>query len=625
MFWHVETDYIALMLFVIMLMKNERQKQDASLEHKAFSIILMVSIVSVIVDIVSSTIMNEPTTWWSYQISMTIYVMTMPMLAVAWECYSIVLVTRDDRKKALRKIKLSLIPYACFCLLALTNPATGLFFGLTDELVYRRGPLFLTLGIGLSYVYSLVAILFILANRHQFYYKTDIVLLMSFFVGSVLGIVLQLANPGWLIINAFYAVIYVFCDMTIEEGRRRVLYDQIEQQNADLLAAKERAEAANRAKSDFLSRMSHDIRTPMNGIIGMSHIARLQENPAKTVDCLNKIEMSSRFLLGLINDILDLSKVDSDKMELHLEPYPIEELQEYLAAIIQPLCQERNHTFVMDIQVSDDHVPVVDVLRLNQIVFNLLSNSVKYTAEGGSIGFHVADMPTAEGRLAVHMEIRDNGRGMTPEFLRVLFDPFAQENRRDTAENRGTGLGLTIVKKMVELMQGTISVYSEVGLGTTFKLDFVFDCISRSSYRCQSRQQCTCDDEQAFAKRHVLLCEDHPLNQEIAKAMLEYKGMWVTIAENGEKGLDLFCESPVGYYDLILMDLRMPVMDGYEATEKIRALPRNDAKAVPIVAMTADAYTETVRKCLATGMNGHIAKPIDPEEMYQKIRDIMCP
>ena len=413
--------------------------------------------------------------------------------------------------------------------------------------------------------------------------------------------------------RVFYAS-YRVVDKEIE------LQNRIENQLEEEKELRRQATAANEAKSEFLSRMSHDIRTPLNGIIGMTYLANEQQNPPRTTDCLAKIDTSSKFLLGLINDILDMTKAESGKIELHPEPYLMSDFNSYIDSVFKPLCEVKNQSFRVETHPVETAIPIVDILRYNQIIFNLLSNAVKYTPERGEIALVVHDELIAGHRERITAVVSDNGVGMSESFQRVLFKPFTQEGRSDTAESRGSGLGLAIVKKMVDLMNGTISVRSRPGEGTTFTVVTDFDYIEA----CQSNWAGTAGvrsaDFNVLAGKHVLLCEDHPLNQEIARALLEEKNMLVTVAENGEKGVELFSRSAVAFYDVILMDIRMPLMDGMEATRHIRALERPDAHRVPIIAMTADAFAEDVQKCFETGMNGHIAKPIEPERLYAALQ-----
>ena len=397
---------------------------------------------------------------------------------------------------------------------------------------------------------------------------------------------------------------------------------QLNERNSLLSAAISRAETANKAKSDFLSRMSHDIRTPMNGIIGMTYLAEKEQNPPRTTDCLRKIATSSQFLLGLVNDILDMSKAASNRIELNPQPYEAQVFREYLDAVILPLCREKQQTFTVDARFDEQFVPVLDILRTNQIFFNILSNAVKYTPEGGAVTLRIREKLLEGQRIALHIEVSDNGIGMSEAFLKVLFDPFMQEHRNELSENRGTGLGLAIVRKMIDLMGGTIAVTSAIGRGTTFTIDLECPCIPAGQAERKARS--ALPDKACLAGRHVLVCEDHPINQEIVRAQLNELKLVVTLAGNGQQGVELFRESPPNFYSAILMDIRMPVMDGYEATRQIRALPRNDAKTIVIYALTADAFEEDIRKAFDAGMDGHIAKPLDPGKMRDMLIRGLC-
>ena len=407
-------------------------------------------------------------------------------------------------------------------------------------------------------------------------------------------------------------VIYAIQD--IQEEKRRDL-----EARQRLKAAADAAQRANEAKSDFLSRMSHDIRTPLNGIMGMTHIAELQDNPPRTQDCLAKIGVSSQFLLGLVNDVLDMSKVESGAIELHLEPYPFEDFTAYLDAVIRPLCAAKKQHFELVVDPRRQGVvPLLDRLRTSQVVFNILSNAVKYTPEGGTITYHVEEQLLAGRRIAFTHTVTDTGIGMSEGFMQHLFEPFVQEGRDDVSEQRGSGLGLAIVKRLIDAMGGTIEVASTQGVGTTFTVRLEFDYIDASSVPSEHSERHESETAgTALAGRHVLVCEDHPLNREIALALLSERGVKADVAGDGMAGVTRFVASPVDYYDCVLMDIRMPTMDGYAATEAIRALDRADAATVPIVAMTADAYSDDVDRCLRVGMDGHIAKPVEPAKLYE--------
>jgi signal transduction histidine kinase/PAS domain-containing protein len=393
-------------------------------------------------------------------------------------------------------------------------------------------------------------------------------------------------------------------------------------QAEDLRKAVTAAEQANEAKSEFLSRMSHDMRTPLNGIIGMSYLTENMDLPKEAKENLKKIDTSSKFLLSLINDLLDMAKAESGKITLHPEPYSINDFLTYIGAVIKPLCDEKSQKLVIDAAPVPGVVPLMDELRTNQIYFNLFSNAVKYTPENGTITYKLRGHMTPDNRLFMEITISDTGIGMSEEFQKHLFEPFAQEHRTDYSEMRGTGLGLAIVKRLVDLMKGSIRVESVLGKGSSFILDFTFDIVKQTSKPTALEAVASPSDYSSISGKHVLVCEDHPLNQEIVKKLLEKKNAIVEIAENGEIGVQDFLRSRLHYYDVILMDIHMPIMNGYEATRKIRALKRADAKDTPIIALTADAYDSDVKACLDAGMNSHLAKPLDPLKLYETLSQL---
>ena len=392
---------------------------------------------------------------------------------------------------------------------------------------------------------------------------------------------------------------------------------KIKENNIRLTAEKQ----ANSAKTDFLSRMSHDIRTPLNGIIGMTYLAQKENNPLATADALDKIDKSSNFLLSLINDILDMTKVENNKVELHPEAIIFADFQNAIESVIIPMCKEKNITFKTDFYPAQGYTAVFDNLRIKQVYYNLLSNAVKYNKPGGSVYLTIKDTLSPDKKfITCDGKITDTGIGMSKEFLKVLFEPFTQETQHNNLQQDGTGLGLSIVKKMVELMDGTISVESELGKGTTFCLRFVIPCIPTNVVRQQEAVKHNKELEIGILKdKQVLLCEDHPINQEIAARILERVGMIVTKANNGKEAVEVFNKVAPDFFRVIIMDIRMPIMNGLEATKAIRALDREDAKNIPIIAMSANAFEEDVKTSLAAGMNAHLSKPINPNLLYQTI------
>lgn len=376
------------------------------------------------------------------------------------------------------------------------------------------------------------------------------------------------------------------------------------------------AKSATSAKSEFLSRMSHDIRTPMNAIIGITSLAMDEvNNPEAIKEYLNKVNSSSRYLLGLVNDCLDMEKIESRNMVLNPVAYTYEEFYNSISTLIRPLCEEKNITFDFKIP-NAPYTIFVDKVRFEQIFINLLSNAVKFTPEGGHIEF-VDDNAQREGNiLHNHYMIRDNGIGMSKEFQKKLFQPFTQESNAVLPQSQGTGLGLSIVKNIVEMMNGHIEIQSEQGVGTRIDVYLDFPLLLEEEKKRQKENQDKMGD---LKGKQILLMEDHPLNIEIATKLLEKKGCIVTCAVNGKMGVDIFKASDEGYFDVILTDVRMPEMDGLEATRIIRGLNRKDASKIPMIAMTANAYEEDAQKSMEAGMNEHLAKPIEPDKLYETI------
>jgi CheY-like chemotaxis protein len=336
-------------------------------------------------------------------------------------------------------------------------------------------------------------------------------------------------------------------------------------------------------------------------------------NPESVEDYLNKANSASKLLLGLVNDILDMSKIENKAIELHTSRYEYSEFIGNINTIISPLCQQKQIEFIFTTGIHAAPI-LVDKVRFNQIFINFLSNAVKFTHEGGVVEFSIKDLKIKNNIISCEYTIIDNGIGMSKEFQEHLFEPFSQEYWAKSNITQGTGLGMSIAKNLVELMGGTLSVKSELGKGTEIciNLDLELAPIGEKNATLHKFQ----DNLAALQGKKVLLVEDHPINAEIAKKLLDKKGVIVICAENGQVALDRFVGYEEGYFDAILMDIRMPIMDGLEATTAIRALDRKDAKNVPIIAMTANAFDEDREATSKAGMIAHIAKPISPQELY---------
>ena len=398
------------------------------------------------------------------------------------------------------------------------------------------------------------------------------------------------------------------------------IYENEVRQNEALAAALQKANVANAAKTDFLSRMSHDMRTPMNAIIGITALAMDETtNPAAVRDSLNKINQASHFLLSLINDILDMTKIEDGVVELHKETYYYMDFIENLRIMFQPLCDEKGIELIFE--SSEKSLPPIlaDKMRINQIFFNILSNAVKFTPEGGKIIYREENVHVENNRLYGDYSIIDTGIGMSKEFQKNMFKPFVQEDNGITSKIEGTGLGLSITKSLVELMDSKLYIESEKGKGTKVTIHFEIELAEDKPETCNSTQTTSGITPNILNGKRVLLVEDHPLNTEIASRLLAKKGIAVTCAENGKIALERFNDSILYHFDAILMDIRMPVMDGLTTTREIRKLDREDAKTIPIIAMTANAYQEDIQMSKAAGMDAHLAKPIEPAKLYDTL------
>ena len=385
--------------------------------------------------------------------------------------------------------------------------------------------------------------------------------------------------------------------------------------------ARREAEQANAAKQDFLSSMSHDIRTPMNAIIGMTSLALDNaDNPGQVRDYLGKIALSGKHLLGLINDVLDISKIESGKITLRVEPVSLREALDGIVNIMQPQAAAKNQRFSVSAQEILSENVYCDGVRLNQVLINLLGNAVKFTPEEGSVQtvLYQEALPGDASRVRTHFLVSDTGIGMSKEYQKVIFESFSREDNTRVRKTEGSGLGMAISKYIVDAMGGTISVRSEQGRGSEFHVVLDLDRAAAPAAPEPAGGAETAGDVELKGKR-VLLAEDNELNWEVARELLSVLELDLDWAENGEICLRKFRESPAGYYGAIIMDVRMPVMDGYETTAAIRALDRADAD-IPIIAMTADAFSEDIQRCLACGMNDHLAKPIDIQTVSRKLK-----
>lgn len=395
-------------------------------------------------------------------------------------------------------------------------------------------------------------------------------------------------------------------------------YERDQQQLSRMRLAKLEAEQANEAKSAFLSTMSHDMRTPLNAVLSFADLALREEDPAVKQDYLQKVRLSGSLLLDLVNDTLELSRIESGKLSLQPAAVKGRDIWESLLASLRPAAEAKQIRLIEETPDDLDTILWTDRLKLQKVLLNLLSNAIKYTPPGGVVRVAVkATDPRTSGGMTRRIVVEDNGIGISPAFLPQIFEPFAQEHRAETGNVSGTGLGLSIVRRIVDLMGGTVSVQSKLNQGTRVTVMLPLPAADEGQLREPDRRT----EQISLAGMNVLICEDNDLNAEIITILLKEQKIVTDRAENGEKGLKKFADSINGYYDAVLMDIRMPVLDGYEATKKMRALPRADAKTVPIIAMTADAFAEDILHARETGLDGYLTKPIEPERLFRELAD----
>ena len=363
--------------------------------------------------------------------------------------------------------------------------------------------------------------------------------------------------------------------------------------------------------------MSYDIRTPMNAIIGLTHLARDEEDLQVVREYLHNIDTSSTFLLGLINDILDMSKIENGELTLREGSFTKQEFEDSINTVIRPQMEEKEIHFVF--RLSDQSTCIwVDRLRFSQIFFNLLSNAAKFTPTGGTVEFLSESLEPRDEKIGICFTIRDNGVGMSQEFMDHMYDPFSQERSALGDTVKGTGLGLPIVKNLVDAMGGEISVNSQLGKGTEFTVKLYVPVAEEEKQETEEEKDTSTEK---LKGDRILLVEDNEINIYVAQIILEKAGCIVTVARNGEEAVKLFQESEIYQFDAILMDVRMPIMNGLDATRAIRRMDRPDAPEVPIIAMTADAFDEERRNTLEAGMDYHLSKPINPSILYKVLAE----
>jgi len=435
-------------------------------------------------------------------------------------------------------------------------------------------------------------------------------------LGANTSLIMHQTIHFFLVVAVILIVMFCMMMFIVMEGwSDKKLIAHQENANKALAAAVQEAESANKAKSEFLAYMSHDIRTPINGIMGMTDIAvKHVEDSARVLDCLGKIHESSKHLMNLINDVLNMSHIESGRTEAEHAPFDMRKCLVNCASIVEGQLITRDVTLVKELEEPEHPFVIGDELHLRQILINILGNAVKFTPDGGKIFFRGKEIRNENSKAVYHFEIEDTGIGMKPEFLPHLFEPFMQEDGGARTTYKGTGLGMAITRKLVDLLGGTIRAESELNVGTKFILELPVEIDGK--VKPEKTEQSA---EVKLNGMKVLLVEDNELNMEIAEVILEEQGIIVAAVENGQLAVEAFEKNPPGTYDVILMDIMMPVMDGITATKTIRSLDRADAKTIPILAMTANTYDEDVQRTKEAGMNAHLAKPINPDLLFKTL------
>ncbi len=538
------------------------------------------------------------------------------------------------------------IPIIILLGMLVLTPSTGALYYFDADGMYQRGTLY-NIYAYLNFFYYAESIIDLLVisikktEKEERYAVSTMVISFVTLIGSFLNnnvIPQGTIFPFMPFCSTLVAMLAFYFVATKDAERSKEYQQQLVQD------ALEKAQEASQAKTEFLSRMSHDIRTPMNAVINLTDLA-LQEPISDTVrEYLEKSMVSSKFLLGLINDILDMSRIESGTIVMKKENLTRTDFLNAVETVVMPLVREKNINFHGELNPGEYTISV-DKLRFYQIFFNLLSNAVKFTPEGGDVWFTVENLEVENDKLRIRFSVRDNGIGMSEEFQEHLFEPFAQEHSELSAKTTGTGLGLPIVKSLVDAMDGTISVKSKLGEGTEISVVMDVDIVARAellpskaSTSATGSASASAEDStsapasastsastsasapSALKGLNVLLVEDNEINTYVARIILENGGCVVSEANNGEKAVEAFSESEPYTYDAILMDVRMPIMDGLEATKAIRALDRPDAVSVPIIAMTADAFDDERLHTIEAGMNYHLTKPIETDQLYEALR-----
>lgn len=514
-----------------------------------------------------------------------------------------------------------IVPLVLITVLSIASWWTHWLFYADDAGVYHRGTLF-ALQIVLPYTYVVVTLVSAVAYSITRKEKRSAVIMTIALIPALICSVLQvIAGGSYILAGLTLSAIFVYMELCMEDIRKVEKLAMLEKSKRELEEALDMANKANSAKTVFLNSMSHDIRTPMNAIIGFTDL--LGENlgdEKKARDYIGKIKSSSDYLLSLINNVLEMARIESGRSDLDERDISVEKSLDAVYWIFEAQMKEKHIDFIWDVNVKHNNIKC-DAVKLKEILMNIINNAYKYSLPGDSVAVRIEEIPCdRDGYARIQTTVKDTGIGMSEEFLEHIFEDFTRAQTSTESGQFGTGLGMAIVKKIVDLMGGTIDVQSKQGIGTTFTVTLEHKI---AEIAAENREVVKSTEDYSFRGKRILLVEDNDLNAEIAQTILAGTGMTVDRACDGIQCVDVLKGSEPGYYDMVLMDIQMPNMDGYEATRIIRQLEDKRLSEIPIIAMTANAFAEDRKQAFDAGMNGHIAKPINAENLKMTLAGIL--
>ena len=514
-----------------------------------------------------------------------------------------------------------IVPLVLITVLSIASWWTHWLFYADDAGVYHRGTLFV-LQIVLPYTYVVVTLVSAVAYSITRKEKRSAVIMTIALIPALICSVLQvIAGGSYILAGLTLSAIFVYMELCMEDIRKVEKLAMLEKSKRELEEALDMANKANSAKTVFLNSMSHDIRTPMNAIIGFTDL--LGENlrdEKKARDYISKIKSSSDYLLSLINNVLEMARIESGRSDLDERDISVEKSLDAVYWIFEAQMKEKHIDFIWDVNVKHNNIKC-DAVKLKEILMNIINNAYKYSLPGDSVAVRIEEIPCdRDGYARIQTTVKDTGIGMSEEFLEHIFEDFTRAQTSTESGQFGTGLGMAIVKKIVDLMGGTIDVQSKQGIGTTFTVTLEHKI---AEIAAENREVVKSTEDYSFRGKRILLVEDNDLNAEIAQTILAGTGMTVDRACDGIQCVDVLKGSEPGYYDMLLMDIQMPNMDGYEATRIIRQLEDKRLSEIPIIAMTANAFAEDRKQAFDAGMNGHIAKPINAENLKMTLAGIL--